>query len=248
MNQNEEKMEIDLMALVHHLRKKVWIIATVAIVCAIAGLLVSMIFITPQYTASTRMYVLNRTNDNTLGSSDFQSSNYMINDYKELIRGRNVTSEVIKQLGLQMSDGALAAKISVTAPNDTRILQIDVEDSNPIRAAQIANAVREISAQQLKEIMQVDAATKVYDAVVPQKASSPNVTKNALLAGVLGLAVAIAVFVVIYIVDDRIRTEEDVERYLGLSTLGVIPDDSRLDEKPNKAAAPGKAPQKTAKR
>ena len=76
---------------------------------------------------------------------------------------------------------------------------------------------------QIKQIMDVDAVQTVYEAEVPQEPSGPNTMKNTALAGILGLVIAVGIYVVIFIMDDTIRTEEDVTRYLGLGTLGVIP-------------------------
>jgi len=228
MEQHQNSLDINLLDLLYYLKKKIVVLAIVAAICALGGFLASSLFMTPQYTASTRVYVLNRSNENAVVSSDFTLSNYMIADYKVLITGQNVTAEVIEELGLSMTPGALSGKISVSAPDNTRVLQISVTDSNPVMAASIANCVRETASTQIREIMAVDAVNLVYEATVPTVPSSPNVMKNTVLAGILGLAVAVFVFAVIFVLDDAIRTEEDVERYLGLSTLGVIPISSDL--------------------
>lgn len=221
-NQNEE-VEIDLMDLFHYLKKKIWIILAAFVVCAVVGFAFTSIFVTPEYTASTRMYVLNRSNEDNVVSADYQISNYMISDYTVLITGRNVTQAVISELGLDMDDEELAEMLKVTSPDDTRVLQISVTDTDPQRAANIANSVRVIASKQIKEIMDVDAVNLIYEAEVPEEPSAPSVMKNTVLAAAVGMIAAIAVFVVIYMVDDTIRTEEDVERYLGLSVMGVIP-------------------------
>ena len=231
MNQHETEIEIDFWALLKHLRKKAGIILAAAVLFVLAGILFSLIFIRPQYTATTRIYVLNRTNENTVVSADFQVSNYMINDYKELIKGRNVTQEVIEDLGLRMSNNELSQKITVSSPKDTRILQIEVTDPDPAQARQIADAVREVTSTQLMGIMQVDSVTTIYTANLPQTPSSPNVKMNGIIAGLVGLALAIAIYAIVFIADDRIRTEEDVEQHLGLSIMGVIPDKELLLQK-----------------
>lgn len=219
----ENEVEIDLLDLARYLKKKIWIIISICVVCALGGLISSQFFMTSQYTASTRVYVLNRSNENNVVYSDFQISSQLLNDYKVLITGQNVTKEVVNKLGLNMKAEKLAKKIRVTAPNDTRVLQISVTDTNPQRAADIANAVREIASQQIEKIMAVDAVNVVYEADVPDSPSSPNVKRNAVLAAVLGGIVSVVILTIICVSDDTIRTEEDVERYLGLSTLGVIP-------------------------
>lgn len=229
MEQQDKHIEINLVELFYYLRKKILIIAAVVVVCAIIGFLYSSLFVTPQYTAETRMYVLNRSSAAGVVGSDFQISNYMLNDYKILITGKNVTREVVSQLGLDMSPAALGSKIQVTAQDETRVLQISVTDTHPQRAADIANKVCEVATTQIQEIMDVDAVHLIYAAEVPTSPSSPNTKTNVLLAALLGLVVVVGVYMLIFILDDTIRTEEDVERYLGLSVLGVIPDSSDIN-------------------
>lgn len=226
--ENRDEIEIDLVGLFYYLKKKVWVVAIALVICALLGFVISNFFVAPVYTAATRMYVLNRSNENNMLASDFQVSSQMLKDYKVLITGQNVTKQVIEKLGLDMTPGELAGKIAVTTPDDTRVLQINVSDNVAQRAADIANCVREIASAQIKDIMDVDAVKLVYEAEVPQTPSAPSVRKYTVLGAIVGLIASIGVFVVIYIMDDTIRTEDDVEHYLGLSVLAVIPACSQL--------------------
>lgn len=223
MERQNEEMEIDLLELFYYLKKKIVVLVAVCLVCAVAGFVGTKLFITPTYTTNTRMYVLNRSNENNVLTSDFQIATYVMNDYKALITGQNVTKEVISRLGLKMKPETLSKKIQVTSPENTRVLQINITDTNPKKAADIANTVREVASLQIKQIMDVDAVQTVYEAEVPKEPSGPNTMRNTALAGILGLVIAVAVYTVIFLLDDTIRTEEDVTRYLGLGTLGVIP-------------------------
>lgn len=238
MEKGNDEVEFDLMELLRYLKKKVLIIVCAFVACALLGFAFSRFFLTPMYTASTRAYVLNRSNDNAVMYSDLQLSSQLLNDYKVLITGQNVTKEVITELGLDMTPEQLSAQISVTAPNDTRVLQISVTNANPQRAADIANAIQKVATLQIKEIMDVDAVNVIYEADVPDKPSSPNVKRNTVLAAMLGLIASVGVLTIIFLCDDTIRTEEDVEHYLGLSTLGVIPASANLSDtrshRPNK--------------
>ena len=227
--ENQNEMEIDLLELLHYLKKKIAIVLAVCLVSAVVGFVGTKLFIAPKYTAATRVYVLNRTNETTVDSADFSLANYMIKDYQVLITGQNVTKEVVKQLNLDMTHQELANMISVTAPDNTRVLQISVEDVSARRAADIANAVRDVAATQIKEIMDVEAVNVVYAADVPKEPSSPSVVKNTAIAAIFGLVAVIGVYTVIFLLDDTIRTEEDAERYLGLSTVGVIPLSTQLN-------------------
>ena len=228
MERHNEELEIDLLELFHYLKKRALIIIAVCLVFAVIGFMGTKLFITPTYTTNTRMYVLNRSNENNIVTSDFQIATYVMNDYKALITGQNVTQEVISRLNLNMTPAQLSKKIQVTSPENTRVLQINITDTNPKMAADIANTVREVASTQIKEIMDVDAVKMVYAAEVPKSPSGPSTMRNTAIAGIVGLILAIGVYAVIFVLDDTIRTEEDVTRYLGISTLGVIPNSLEL--------------------
>ena len=229
METQREEMEIDLIDLFYYLKKRIWLIVMGLLAFALVGAAYTVLFMDNEYTAKTRMYVLSRSSENTISSADYSTANYMIKDYEVLITGENVTREVINRLGLDMTAAELTGKISVTAIDSTRVLQIVVVDNNPQRAANIANCVREVSSEQIKQIMAVDAVNLVYAAEVPQAKSGPSLSKNTVIGGVLGMILVMGILVVIYMLDDTIRTDEDVTRYLGLETLGVIPASKELD-------------------
>ena len=227
--ENQNEMELDLLELFYYLKRKIGMIVASFVLCGVIGFTVSSFLIAPRYTASTRMYVPNRTNETNVVYADIQISSYLLNDYKVLITGRNVTQEVIRRLNLSQKPERLAAQIDVTSPTNTRVLQINVTDTDAQLAADIANCVREVASEQIQEIMDVDAVKLVYAADVPEKPSSPNVRNNTIFAAAFGLFVSVFFLVVMFMMDDTIRTEEDVQRYLNLGTLGVIPKSSELD-------------------
>ena len=235
MEQQEKQIEIDLMGLLNYCKKRMMIIFATVLVFAALGLMYSALFVKPQYVAETRLYVLNRSSTIGVQGSDYQVSTYMLQDYQILVTGKNVTKKVVKQLNLPMTADMLSSKIVVTAPEETRVLQINVTDSDPQMAAQIANKVCEVAIQELKRLTDADAVHQVYEAEVPGYSVSPGVKKIVLLAALCGFAASVAVMTVMFILDDSIRSEEDVERYLGLSVLGVIPEckeiNTALDER-----------------
>lgn len=245
-NQNEQ--EIDLLDLLFFLKKKVLVILAAFLLCAGLGFFVTVFMMDTEYTANTRIYILNRTSETNVSYSDFQVSNQLLDDYVVLITGENVTKKVISQMGLDLTHGQLVDMISVTAPSDTRVIQISVTDTSAERAANIANTVREIASVQIKEIMAVDAVNLVYEAAVPQTKSGPSVSKNTLIGGLAGLVLAVGVYVVIYLLDDTLRTEEDVEKHLGLSVLGVIPVSTELENMAKSGQSKASASKSDAKR
>lgn len=239
--EEKDMIEIDLWELFSSLKKKIKIILGVTTAFAVLGFLISALILKPQYTASTRAYVLNRTNENAIVYADIQTSTYMLMDYRVLITGQNVTRQVIRDLELNMTDAQLASCIEVSAEENTRILQIDVTYEDPQIAADIANRVREVAAGQIQQFMEVDAVKTVYEAEAPKAPTGPNVGKNTMTAALLGLLLSSGFYMVVLILDDTVRTEEDVENYLGLGVLGMIPESEELQTM-------GKRPEKNKKR
>lgn len=219
--EHRDEIEFDLLQMVHHLLKNAWIIILAAVVFAVGGYVGSKLLSTPEYTTSCRIYVYEEGKE--MSYNDLVIATQMTYDCEIIITGHNVTRAVVENLDLTMSPESLSKKLTVTSEKSTRILDLQYTDTDPERAAAILNEVCAVASVQIKEITNVDAVKTVYAADVPTSPSSAAASRAALLAGALGAVLAIAVFVVIFLMDDTIRTEDDVERYLGLSTLGAIP-------------------------
>ena len=102
--------------------------------------------------------------------------------------------------------------MSVDSATDTRILSISVRDEDPYEACEIANAIRDVAANHIKNVMDIDAVNVVETANIPEQKVSPSVVKNGVIGGVFGVVVAIAIVLITYISNDTIKTQEDVER------------------------------------
>lgn len=220
--QNEE-VEIDLAEVLMVLVEKIPMMAAVGLFTALVAFLVSRFVIAPAYESTTRIYILNKQENANVTYSDLQMGTQLTKDYAELIQSRFVLEEVIQQLGLEMNYEQLKGQVSVTTPSDTRIISITVRDHNPAQAMETANAIREAAAIHITNVMDIEAVNVAETADMPTKKSSPSVGKNTLLGGILGVLLVAAVTVVLYLTNDTIKTSEDVEKYLGLSTLALIP-------------------------
>lgn len=144
--QNNDEMEIDLLELFHVLWSKALVILLSAAAVGLAAMLVTQVFLTPQYQSTTKMYILTQQNNDTVTSSDLQASEQLTQDCAEMIQSRQVAESVISQLGLDLTAGGLLEKVTVTTSADTRIVTIDVQDEDPYLARDIANALRRIAA------------------------------------------------------------------------------------------------------
>lgn len=220
---NNDEIEIDLGEVFHLVVSRLGVILLSGILLGVLSIIGTMLFITPKYESTTKIMVLNKQNSDTLTSADMQTSTQLTKDYAELIQSRTVLEGVIAQLNLDMSYKELLDKVSVETSSDSRIVSICVTDEDPYTASEIANAVRDMAAEHIQSVMDIEAVNVVDSANIPNEKSSPSLAKNGVIGGVLGVIIAMAAVIIIYLTNDTIKVEEDVERYLGLSVLGSIP-------------------------
>ena len=190
---------------------------------ALGAFLFTQLLVTPTYESTTKIYILNKQENASVTYSDIQLGTQLTKDYAELIQSRFVLEEVVQGMGLDLTYEQMKEKVSVTTPTDTRILAITVKDSDPVMAMKMANAIREAAAVHIMNVMDIQAVNVAETANMPMKKSSPSVLNNTFIGGLLGVFLIIAVVLVRYLMDDTVKTPEDVEKYLQLSTLAVIP-------------------------
>ena len=220
---NNDEIEIDLGEVYHLVISKLGVIILSGILLGVLSIIGTMLFITPKYESTTKIMVLNKQDNNTLTSADMQTSTQLTKDYAELIQSRTVLEGVIAQLNLDMTYKEMLNKVSVETSSDSRIVSISVTDEDPYTASEIANAVRDMAAEHIQSVMDIEAVNVVDTANIPNEKASPSLAKNGVIGGLLGVIIAMAAVIIIYLTNDTIKVEEDVERYLGLSVLGSIP-------------------------
>jgi capsular exopolysaccharide synthesis family protein len=220
---NFGELYIDLKELLIILLKKIWIIIACGILCALCAGIISKFIMIPTYTSSTKLYVINREDKETTTFSDLQTSTQLTMDYKILVLSRPVIDQVIQNLKLKIAQKQLISLIDVYNPANTRILQISVNNSDPLLAKQLADTVAEVSAERMVAIMEMEKANIVEPANLPVEPSGPNIRKNTLVAGLSGFVLSAFIILLIFIMNDSIKCTDDIERYLGISTLGSIP-------------------------
>lgn len=233
-NYQSNGIEIDLWSLLTALWDKLFIIILSALTGAVIFYLFTTLFITPTYESTTKIYVLNKqsSDNSSITYSDLQSSAQLTKDYMELVTTRPVLEKVISSLGLEeMTYNDLKEKISVSTATDGRIIYITVTDENPRQAKDIADEIRSAVSAQIVDVMDVEAVSVVEEANLPDKPARPNKLFNMIVGAFLGFVIAFMTVVIKAVLDDRVKTEEDVEYYLHLSVLGTIPLDDHMKKK-----------------
>ena len=238
---DDEEIEIDLRAILLEWRKRWWMIAAALVAGALAAGLFSRVILSPVYESTTMMYVLSK--ETTLSSlADLQMGTQLTQDYKVLVTSRPVLEEVISELGLDMDYEDLQAAVSINNPSDTRILTITVSNSDPVMAKTIVDEIAQTASGYIGSIMEMVPPKIVEEGQVPEYQSSPSVKRNAALGGIVGAVLVCGVLTLLVILNDTIRTEEDVERYLGLTTLALVPERGKSRKGEGRKQRSGDAP------
>lgn len=226
----QEKFEIDVFQLVKVLWKRKFLIVLAALVAGLATFAYSSFVIKPQYTSTTRIYVVNRNQADKPGltNQDLQAGSYLVKDYREIILSQDVLEKVVADQNLTMDAKTLGRKVSVTVPADTRIVSISVRDGKPEEASRIANALREVAAQKIISVTRVSDVTTLEEARPATSPSSPNIRRNTMMATIAGVGFVTVIVLLVELLDDRVKRPEDIEEVMHISLLGVIPNLEKL--------------------
>ena len=230
MMKEQNTIEIDVFQLIKTLWKRKLIILLVALVTGAGAFAYSAFIVKPEYTSTTRIYVVNRNQGDKTGltNQDLQAGSYLVKDYREIILSQDVLEKVVTDLKLNMSTKGLASKIQVTVPVDTRIVSISVKDKQPEEASRIANSLREVAAQKIINVTRVSDVTTLEEARPATSPSSPNIRRNTLIAFLGGLGVVVVVVLLVELLDVRVKRPEDIEDVMQIPLLGVIPNLDKL--------------------
>ena len=224
---DDNEIEIDLLELLGEFRRKIWIILGTIILFGSAAGAFSAFVLTPQYKSTAMVYILSK--ETTLTSlADLQIGSQLTKDYKIIVTSRRVLNQVIEDMELNLTYKELVEKVTIDNPQDTRILSISVEDPDPNMAKLIADKIAVTSSDYIGDIMEMVPPKIIEQGVVPASPASPSIKKNAVLGGLACVAAACGVITLKVIMNDTIRSEEDVGKYLGMSVLASVPDDDGM--------------------
>ena len=251
--QTSDTMEIDLLDLLgFYMSKLPLLIAAVVIGALIAGLYTHYM-VPDKYTATSRMYMVSASSDSVVNLADLNLGSSLSNDYVELMKSRPVIEDVIDKLELNYSYERLVKMISMSVVPSTRIVKISATSTDPQEAMEIANQMARTAKVQLPKVMEAPSPSIAESAVLPTHKSSPSLSKNVMVGALLLLVIVLGFLTVIYLMDDTIKTSEDLEKAFGIMPLTVIPegkienmpeDDTRSDRSKSRKRSSKKTTEK----
>lgn len=211
-----------LLELLKLIRQHLTFVIAVPVICAIVVAFISFLFLPNTYTATSSMYVITESSNNnsSVTNNDLSASQQLANDVAQIVVSDRVEDDTAAALGL----GSLKNfSIDVTSSTSTRVITLSVTGSNPQEVAEVANELVSNTSIVAQEAMGVQSVNAIDIAQTPTSPSGPNRTLYILIAFIVGLFVAIAIIVLLDMLNTRIRDAESAEELLDLPVLGRIP-------------------------
>ncbi|RDU37133.1 capsular biosynthesis protein [Neobacillus piezotolerans] len=215
---------ISLKELLETLKKRLGLILTITCIAAIISGIVSFFILTPIYQASTQILVnQNKSEQAVYNYSEVQTNLQLINTYNVIIKSPAILDIVKDNLKLGETVN-LNEKITVGSEKDSQVVNVSVQDPDPVVAARIANETASVFKEEIVKIMNVDNVNILAKAEVKENPEpiKPRPLLNIAIAIVVGLMAGVGLAFLLEYFDNTIKTEQDIDRILGLPVLGVI--------------------------
>ncbi len=210
-----------LLELARLMRKHLKLVSALPIACALATAAFAWLLLPNQYSASVSMYVLTKSGStDSIASTDLSASQMLTNDVATLITGGRVMDDTAKALKM---DSLSDYKVAVTSETTTRVITLTVTGESAQSVAIIANQLAATTDDVAQEVMDVQAINAIDQAVEPAAPSGPPRAMYTAAAFLAGIFLAVAIIVLIDMVNTRVRSAEEAEELLGLPIIGRIP-------------------------
>lgn len=208
--------------------KYYWSKILFVIIFVIIGLVGSYIYTfntqVPIYESKTSL-LLTKSSDSTttITQNDVSLNKNLVSTYRQIIKSRRILDEVIKNMYLELSYEELSKQVEVSSVNDTELIVISVYNEDNNLAKYIADEIANVFKKEIVEIYNIENVSIIDSAIISDIPYNVHILKQFLIGGALGFVLSSAIILFFFYLDDTIKTEEDIERKIGLAVLGSVP-------------------------
>lgn len=211
---------IDWMGLVFRLLENIhWILISALVCGAVSGIYVKTT-VKPIYQATSKIYIAG--SETTISLADLQLGSSLAKDYQEVFKIWHVHEMVDERLGLNYSYSKLASMVSVSNPEGSHLLYINVNSTDPEEAKALADVYAEVVQEFIAGKMELRKPQLLEIAQLPTRPISPDIKASMIKGFLMGGVVAAAIVIILFLLDDKIKSSDDIEKTTGLATLGIL--------------------------
>ena len=227
--ENETSKQIDIGELLVYLLNRIWVMVLVAALCGAGMYFYSKMTTVPMYSSTAKLYIINKSSSDAPSTSAVSIATKTVSDCMRLIAEDTIVDKTIDNLGLGLTTGQVKSMISTSSPDpeNSLIIEVNVVNGDPQLACDIANELCRVSTTEVRDIMGYDQVNIFSDAKPASRPYNLSFASKAVKAAAIGAVVACLILFIIFYFDDKIKTADDIEKYIGLTELGVIPTTSK---------------------
>lgn len=230
MRENGQRQDsFDLLDFLKQIKKNLIFLILAMILTGSVGFCISKYLIEAQYESAVMMIVNTRQdNSGTVTNDNIQSAQNLVSTYSIIVKSNSVLNEAIQKLDLPMDYEELKQKVYINAVDDTQVMRVAVRDSDPKRAENILKEIVKIAPDRIVDAVEAGSCKVISQAVTGNSPVEPNVIKNTMLAAAIGLVLSVMIVAMVQLFSiKKIIDDDDVQKYIGLPVLGVIPEVER---------------------
>ena len=214
---------IDLKELFEYYKSKFGIVILFVALVGILGCLYGLFIQKPMYKSSTSIVLISEAKDNSqLTYNDVSVNQNLVSTYSEIVKSKRVLSQVINNLNLNYTYGALSNNIEVSSVTGTQIIKITVTDENSKTAMKVANEIGKVFAKEIPKLYNISNVNILDTAEQPSSAYNVNITKQSTIFLLAGLVLGLGVVFVMYYFDRSVKNASQIEDKLKLPVLATV--------------------------
>lgn len=214
---------IDLKDLFDYYKSKLGVVILFVVLVGILGCLYGLFIQKPMYKSSTSIVLISEAKDNSqLTYNDVSVNQNLVSTYSEIVKSKRVLSQVINNLNLNYTYGALSNNIEVSSVTGTQIIKITVTDENSKTAMKVANEIGKVFAKEIPELYNISNVNILDTAEQPSSAYNVNITKQSAISLLAGLVLGLGIVFVMYYFDRSVKNASQIEDKLKLPVLATV--------------------------
>lgn len=214
---------IDLKDLFDYYKSKLGVVILFVVLVGILGCLYGLFIQKPMYKSSTSIVLISEAKDNSqLTYNDVSVNQNLVSTYSEIVKSKRVLGQVINNLNLNYTYGALSDNIEVSSVTGTQIIKITVTDENSKTAMKVANEIGKVFAKEIPELYNISNVNILDTAEQPSSAYNVNITKQSAISLLAGLVLGLGVVFVMYYFDRSVKNASQIEDKLKLPVLATV--------------------------
>lgn len=217
------ELELDLRDYFNIIKKRILLILIVTLVSTLVSAAYSYFYLKPIYKSDISVIIGKESYEGSASVNEALMYQKLVKTYGELTKSRTVAEHVIKALNLNMTPAKLQSMVSVTPKGDTEFMTISVKAGDAEQAMVIANQYAKSLDEVALHVKKVDNVQMLDEALLPTSPDSPRPMLNMAIGFFLGLMISVGIVFLLEYLDSTVKTQEDVEKLLGIPVIGTIP-------------------------